>query len=242
MVASSTHETVVIGRRFCGPPNSGNGGYSCGVMARLIDGPASCTLKSPPPLDRPLSIELNGGVVMRDGEAVVGMAEPAGAPDLDVPALPSPDAVEKASRRYIGFRSHAFPGCFVCGPQREAGDGLRIFPGRLDGSEIVAAPWSPDSSLAGPDGRIGVEHVWAALDCPTWAAFAHDGRLALLARMTGQVNVRPRPGERCTILAWTLGSDGRKHRSAGALYAEDGALLAVSDTLWIEPKDPAVFM
>ena len=35
--------SVVIPRRFRGPPDSGQGGYSCGVLARFVEGTAkSC--------------------------------------------------------------------------------------------------------------------------------------------------------------------------------------------------------
>ncbi|PWE16447.1 hypothetical protein DDZ18_13600 [Marinicauda salina] len=238
---SDAADSVVIDKRYCGPPNSGNGGYSCGVMARLIDGPAMCGLKAPPPLDRPLRVSRNGAVALLDGETLIGAAEPADAPDLDIPALPPREAIEAASSRYVGFERHAFPGCYVCGPERAEGDGLRIFAGPLDGIDAVAAPWTPDASLADADGRVGVEHVWAALDCPTWAAFGDGDLAALLARMTAEVRERPKPGEACAILAWKLGSEGRKHRSAAALYGETGDVLAVAEALWIEPKDPAAF-
>ena len=49
-------DEVVIARRFCGPPTSANGGYACGLVAGLLDGRARVTLRSPPPLDRPLQI------------------------------------------------------------------------------------------------------------------------------------------------------------------------------------------
>ena len=41
--------TMTIPRRFCGPPNSGNGGYVCGTLARCIPGAAEVTLRAPPP-------------------------------------------------------------------------------------------------------------------------------------------------------------------------------------------------
>ena len=38
---------VTIPARYNGPPDSGNGGYSCGVLAAFIDGPARVRLHSP---------------------------------------------------------------------------------------------------------------------------------------------------------------------------------------------------
>ena len=39
--------TLVIGSRFCGPPDSGNGGYVCGLIADYLGGPAEVTLRKP---------------------------------------------------------------------------------------------------------------------------------------------------------------------------------------------------
>ncbi|MDX6601905.1 MAG: hypothetical protein QOF13_1107 [Solirubrobacterales bacterium] len=45
-----------IPQRFNGPLESGNGGYSSGILARRIDGPAEVSLRSPVPLDTRLEI------------------------------------------------------------------------------------------------------------------------------------------------------------------------------------------
>jgi hypothetical protein len=39
-----------VARRFCGPPDSGNGGYVCGFIAGFVEGAAEVTLRLPPPL------------------------------------------------------------------------------------------------------------------------------------------------------------------------------------------------
>jgi hypothetical protein len=41
-----TMQTMTIARRFRGPPNSGNGGYVCGMLARHIAGAAEVTLRA----------------------------------------------------------------------------------------------------------------------------------------------------------------------------------------------------
>ena len=48
--------SLVIDRRFRGPPNSANGGYVCGCLARHVAGDAEVTLRAPPPLERPLDV------------------------------------------------------------------------------------------------------------------------------------------------------------------------------------------
>ena len=60
-----------------------------------------------------------------------------------------------ASRIYEGFSNHAFPRCFVCGPDRDEGEGLRIFPGLLEGG-AVAAPWVPHRAFADEGGVVRV--------------------------------------------------------------------------------------
>ena len=40
-----------IDATYNGPPKSGNGGYSCGVLGQFFDGPAEVMLRVPPPLD-----------------------------------------------------------------------------------------------------------------------------------------------------------------------------------------------
>ena len=47
----------MIGRQFCGPPNSGNGGYVCGVLAKGLEGPVTSMIRAPVPLDTDLTFE-----------------------------------------------------------------------------------------------------------------------------------------------------------------------------------------
>jgi hypothetical protein len=62
-------ESIVIDGRFNGPPNSGNGGYVCDLLARSIKGSAEVTLRKPPPLSRPLAVERtpDAQVLLKDG-------------------------------------------------------------------------------------------------------------------------------------------------------------------------------
>jgi hypothetical protein len=218
-----------IDRRFNGPPGSGNGGYTCGLVAGAVGGPAEVTLRLPPPLDRPLAVRRDGErVELLDGEAVVAEGAPA-AVDVEAPAPPSFAEAEAASRRYPGFEVHAFPSCFVCGPEREPGDGLRIFAAPVEGRDLVAAPWTP--------AEVSPELVWAALDCPGAIAVGWDARGAtVLGRMAARVDELPAPGERCVVTAWPLGEDGRKLFAGTALHGEDGRLLAQARQTWIVPR------
>src|SRR5262245_42567348 len=223
---------VTIASRFCGPPRSGNGGYTAGLTAAGFDGPVETTLRKPVPLERPLHVARGDAHVLHEGEVVVAEARPASLA-LDVPAAPSADRARAMSEHYTGFASHPFPTCFVCGPERACGDGLRIFAGGNAGDGIVAAPWTPDASLAGTDGRVRSEFLWAALDCPGYFAIAQPGETAVLGRMTAEVEPAVLPGEQCVLVAWALGRSGRKLHAGTALFDADGRLRGRSAQTWI---------
>jgi hypothetical protein len=235
-------EPLTIATRFHGPPASGHGGYTAGIVARALGhSPVAVTLRSPPPLETPLAVQpRHVGIALLDGETVVATADPADVA-VEAPAMPQPTTPEPDDPVYGELHEHPFPGCFACGPAREPGDGLRIFASRVPGRDgMVAAWWEPDASLAAPggDGEIASEFVWSALDCPTGHACAIE-RPAVLARLAMQQFAPVHVGERYVVAGWRMERDGRKHRAAGCLYAPDGTPLAVSDALWIELRDPA---
>ncbi len=220
-------EQITIEARFNGPEGSANGGYTSGLIAELLGGAAEVTLRSPPPLDRPLAVEREGDHVrVLDGELIVAEAAPAEL-ELELPEPPSYEEAERASSRYPGFDEHAFPTCFVCGPARAPGDGLRIFAGPL-GDGRVASPWVP----AEVEGKL----VWAALDCPGAIAVGFPDRgETLLGRFAARIDQLPEVGERCVVLGWPLGEEGRKLFAGTALYGEGGRPLARARATWIEP-------
>jgi hypothetical protein len=152
-----------------------------------------------------------------------------------VPAPPGYVQAVWASQHYAGFREHAFPDCFVCGPHRRRGDGLRIFPGMLD-SGLVAAPWLPADSLDGGDGKVAVEFHWAALDCPGYFAVSGGRRMMLLGEMQAHLDRRVHVGESCTVIGWRIGTEGRKHQAGTAIFDGDGELCARARATWIELK------
>jgi hypothetical protein len=157
----------------------------------------------------------------------------AGRLELDVPGPPQYVQAVWASQHYPGFREHAFPECFVCGPHRRRGDGLRIFPGMLD-TGIVAAPWLPADNLDGGDGKVAVEFLWAALDCPGYFAVSGGRRVMVLGEMQAHVDRRVHVGEPCTVIGWKIGAEGRKHYAGTAIFDEDGELCARARATWIE--------
>ena len=229
--------TVRIDQRFRGPDTSGNGGYSCGVLARVLDGPSEVTLRSPPPLDRDLQLQSDGNTAtLTDGGTVIGTAQCLEGFDLDIPVRPTMDQAIAASRRYAGFQHHLYPECFVCGPDRKPHDGLRIFTGPDSEARVVAGPWIPEEDYADSDQHVRAEFIWSALDCPGYFGLMKPGLPALLGRMSAIVKTRIPIATPCIVIGWHIGSDGRKHSAGSALLGADGTTFAVAKSLWIELK------
>jgi hypothetical protein len=230
-------ELLQISERFRGPPRSGNGGYTCGRIAAHLDAPAiSVRLQAPPPLQTGLRLESGDGEArLYDGQTQIGHGR-ACEFELDVPPCPSLASARRASEGYIGFAEHTFPGCFVCGPQRRDDDGLCIYPGALEGSTTIAAPWTPASSLSDASGTVLPEFLWAALDCP--GAFTWYPLPAATAIVLGELSasiVEPvQAGEPCVVLGWPIGAEGRKRLSGTAIYNGQGRLVAKARAVWIE--------
>jgi hypothetical protein len=230
-------QSLTIAARFRGPPASSNGGYFAGRVATLAARTLTVRLLRPPPLETPLALVAleGGGLRVLGAEGPVGEAHPA-ALELQTPAYPAYLEAVEASRRYAGFRQHRFPSCFVCGTQRVRGDGLRIFAGALPERGIVAAPWVPDSSLDGGDGKVRPEFMSAALDCPGYYAVATEDQMMLLAEFTAHVDRRVHVGEPCTVVGWAIEASGRKHLAGTALFDGKGELCGRARALWIEPR------
>jgi hypothetical protein len=237
---------LVIPPRFCGPPGSGNGGYVCGRLAAYLDGPVTVTLRRPPPLATPMTIERDGENSVRIHHGPALIAEAASSPDSPALEIPGPVTTAEAQAAAGGARYYTdpvFPDCFVCGVGRQPGDGLRIFPGPLAGRPVWAAPWTPDPSVTDADGRVRPEVVWAALDCPSGIAAAEAADLAgdtaiLLGRMTASLPVLPAVGDLCLVIAWPGRRDGRKLLAGSALLGPGGQVLAAATAVWLTVPRP----
>jgi hypothetical protein len=198
------------------------------------------TLHRPPPLERPLRVEGDEDAVeLRDGDDVVARAVPATV-TIDVPA-PVSVGVAVVAAESSRFRQspgeHPFPTCFVCGPHRAEGEGLRLFPGRVEGTDLFAVPWSPAAEFGDDDGDVRDELVWAALDCPSsFAMYLEEDPLEgpyVLGRLAVRIDARPRTGNDYVVTSWRVGVDGRKLFAGSALWDARGALLAVGRATWI---------
>lgn len=245
---------LVVPTRFCGPEASGNGGWTAGALAHLLDpdhGSAfTVTLRQPPPLETPMPVTAVGeGLVASANGAPVIEVQPAEVEPTRVEPVPAEEA-RAAEAAYPGLRSHPFPRCFSCGTAREPGDGLRIFPGRVsdqDGLVRAAATWTPHESVAedwheyaGAVRRASLPVTWAALDCVSaWAADMTE-RLMVLGRMTARIGALPVVGEEHVVIGLARGADGRKSYTSSSIYAASGDLVGTAEHVWIE-IDPKAF-
>ncbi|MEY9212654.1 hypothetical protein NI17_004600 [Thermobifida halotolerans] len=238
-MTDTSHDTpdpITVAARFNGPPGSANGGYVSGRVARFVDAPAvRVRLRTPPPLETPMEVRRTpgGGVHLLSGEELVAEGAPAPVPQRHTAPVPPAEA-ERAQEGYRGLRDHPFPTCFVCGTAREAGDGLRLFAGPVGGdpaATTVACVWRP-----GPD-TTDTPMEWAALDCPGGWSVDITGRPMLLGQLTAAVFAPVRAGRAHVVVGRLLDVQGRKVRTASALYDGDGAELARAEAVWIRLRE-----
>ncbi len=239
---------VSISRRYCGPPDSGNGGYVCGVAAGTLGGgDVEVTLLAPPPLERPLTLEREGDQAkLLDGETVVAIAratdEPVTIPN-DAPPLVGFDVAAHAAAAFDvdDYRAtHEYPGCYTGGPDRHVGDGLRIFPAATDRPDLYVWPWTPDPSLFDESDAVDVPVMWAALDCPSglaWIRQDPDMDPIVLGQMAATIHRTPSSSERLVVAGWTQRPQGRRRPARSAIYSETGEVLATSRATWVVLND-----
>ena len=106
--------------------------FACGSIAELLGGEVKVILGRPPPLGRSLRLRADGrdgGATVLGGDDLIAEAHLATV-GADVPELASLVQALAAPERYPLYQGHSIPACFPCGPERAAGEGLRIFPGR----------------------------------------------------------------------------------------------------------------
>ena len=235
---SAAAETVTVASRFNGPRESGNGGYTSGLLANRLEGAVEVNLRSPVPLELPLDLvpREEGSLSLRNGETTI--AEARSLPDFEL-SRPEPVTLEQArdaATRYRGSGDTLFGACFVCGPARE--DSFEVFAGRVEGRDTVATPWTPPAWTADAEGNARPEFVWAALDCPTYFACHLEGELTLsmLVRQRAELRSPVRASEEHVVMAWPIAIDGRKRLAGAAVLSADGEPLALAEALLIEPR------
>jgi len=229
---------VTIERRFRGPSESGQGGYSCGLLARALDAPAAeVTLRAPPPLD--VELELVGaddGARLFHGGELIAEATALSELELDLPAPVSLEEAAAAADSSPLHEHHAAPECFVCGPLREPGDGLQVLLGEVAGRDLVASPCRFDASLPNHEGMLFTEIAWAVLDCPSgWASLlVPEVGTSVLGRMAARVVGDLEVGRDYVAVGWPLAHEGRKFDGGSALFDLEGQPHAYARARWIE--------
>jgi hypothetical protein len=237
------NETVIIAPGFNGPRLSGNGGYVGGVLARRFterfggDGTVEITLRAPVPIDRKLQLVREGDALMlRDGATLVCEARTGSVSHLKPPPAPTDwhDVMRRGDEGGSLIESD-YGHCLVCGRGRAVGDGLRVLGTSGPQPGYSLSCYLPHANHADADGSIKSEFVWGALDCPGAFAVQDDGdfRPAMTGRMTAKVIEPPKVGERCAVVGWRIGAEGRKLYSGTALYTEHGRLCALGTCTWI---------
>jgi len=189
-------------------------------------------------LDTPLDVVRgnDGSVRVLDGEALVVEARSAPGPDVELPAPVSRHEARLAAGRYRGPSDGLFGQCFVCGRARQ--DAFGVFAGAVEGRQLVASPWTPPSWTADSAGAVLPEFVWAVLDCPTYFALYMNGELpvSVLAQLTARIDAPLIAGEEHLVIAWPIGTDGRKRHAGSAVLSSEGEFLAVARALLIEAR------
>lgn len=248
---------LTIPARYCGPSESGNGGFTAGCLAermqRQVSGASplpdaawpvvEVTLRQPPPLDAPMKVRY---VEQEDGSTtsllLFGGSHIAEARFVDDDLEPVPEitlpAAQQAMAGFRGFDEHPFPSCFSCGPNRAEGDGLRIFPGPHEYGGVASA-WVPHRRFAESTDlrdkleRVGLGTTWAALDCVGGWSTDMSGRRMVLGRMIAKIDTLPLVGEPHVVVGEGRGSQGRKTYTASTLYDSDGRIVGRAQHVWI---------
>ena len=107
-------KSVAIENRFCGPPNSANGGYVCGLLAAHIHGDAETTLRAPPPLGQRLAIVASEhGVELRKDETTLATGRIVHIDVAEIPIVNFSEAEDAVRRTPYDESNHKLPMCFI---------------------------------------------------------------------------------------------------------------------------------
>lgn len=248
-------ERVVISSTFRGPPDSGNGGYIAGVLAKLfadLVGPGNAavevTLRAPTPLDKELQVTVTPDTVeLWDAQTLIAQAL-ATSLEMTVPPAPAYSVAAQHTHKSPSFIPNVnpllpqgtgfHPVCFCCGADVDKQQGLHVYAAPVEGFDGVAAAWRPPLSFADGQGNLPLEVIWAALDCPGQFAYYVDGiRTGLLGRMTGRLLKSVPAAQDLVVTGWCIEIERSKHFAGTALFDSQGELCGYSKQVWIGRRD-----
>ena len=239
---SAPTDRIVVGRRFEGPPGSGQGGWSSALFAERLPYTPTIALRAPIPFERPLRIE-----VVVDGHRLVDdeQAGSDGGPLTIMtarpwtPDVPDTDPVEIATARAAraAFATfvvpHPVPDCFSCGTRADT-MGVHACPigdGRL-ATDWTVPEWAADVSST-------TAALWAALDCTAafYVGFVPEVRRVVTAQYAVEVLRPVVAGETLALVAGPGdhpgGWDGRKRGACSIAFDADGAVVARARSFWV---------
>jgi len=223
-----------IAKRFNGPPNSGNGGYTAGLMASKLAFDAEITLRSPPPLAQVMQLHIQTeSAALMYKDVLVADAKVIDF-QLTIPPAVTWAEAETAALQPQTFDTTIFSSCFVCGSARKK-DGLSICPGAV-GPQQVAGPWIPHEDLGDENGQVKTAFIWSALDCPGAWAMQDSTKLVLLGRMATKVIRSIKINQSYIVMGWVIKEDGRKTYTGTAIYDNLGEVHAFAKATWISVK------
>ena len=233
---SAMAETVIVPARFNGPLANGNGGYSAGIAAAMLEGPVEATLRRPVP--RPSAGRERGAQRRRaprrrepdrrgEGGARVrdrgpGAGRPGRGRRSDVPL---PRAGRGAVQPLLRLR--AGPRGQLRGLLRQ-GRGARRRRLHLDPAELDRRRGRPRPARV----RLGGARL------PTFFGAYVDVEelpISFLGRITARIESTPMAGEEQVVMSWPL-VDGRKAEAGVSLLSGGGEVLASARAMLIEAK------
>jgi hypothetical protein len=233
----TTTHAARVASRFNGPPGSGNGGYTVGMVGKRLGPVVEVTLKRPIPMDETMQVVADpaGVAALLHADTEIASARVAEL-DLDIPEAITFAEAAAARANYPGYQNHPFPNCYVCGTNRCCGEGMCLFTGTV-GEGVVASSWVPTAEFVTEEGIVAPELICAALDCPgAWSLidrYSIEGQV-VLGRMTYRLEQPIYAGERYVVMGWATGREGRKAFCGTAVYDARGEVCAAAGATWIQ--------
>ncbi|MEI1279599.1 hypothetical protein V6Z05_14820 [Leptospira venezuelensis] len=243
-------DNIIMSQRFCGPPKTGNGGFTAGILVEAAKtNRAEIRLLNPTPVEKSIILESENGqraAIYDDSKKILATLQSISVEDFPkykLPVVPDLEEAKRISAFYPGFTTHPFPTCFVCGPKREVKDGMRIFvgpaPEQIGFENLMVGYWMPDDTVESENGIVRDAAVWGALDCPGgFAAVLGEPQLIVLSKIRGQILEHPKIGEDYIVISWRLQKMSRAFKVMTAIFKSDSKkLAAIAEALWLAPRN-----
>jgi len=172
---------------------------------------------------------------------------PAGPPEIAVTVSPAEADAAAGGARY--FTDPVFSRLLRLRDEPSARGRAADLPGPVTGLALWAAPWTPDPSVAGPDGRGAGRGGLGRARLSQRDRRRRGGRTGRRIRLghrqscSGRMTAttlaaRPAVGDQCRVIAWPQRRDGRKLTAGSALLGPGGEVLALAEAVWLTVPRP----